>query len=107
MAYYYLPGAGTPRTKNTITANVRCLQLKWSVSALNGSVTAQPVDVHGISIAGQHPVHVVIIASGGNSILSSSIQPRRYGSWTRNFGSLTPRTWGLPDGLRHRSAAFY
>ena len=78
------------------TANAGSLQLSWSTK-VDGSVTAQPLYVHAIQIAGQTR-DVLIVATGGNSIYALDAGN---GSvlWNRNFGAPTPNTWGLPDGF--------
>jgi outer membrane protein assembly factor BamB len=78
------------------SANVANLQLSWSTS-VDGSVTAQPLFVHNIQIAGQTR-DILIVGTGGNSLYTLDASN---GStlWTRNFGPPTPNTWGLPDGF--------
>jgi hypothetical protein len=78
------------------TSNVGNLQLNWSTK-VDGNITAQPLYVHALQIAGQLR-DVLIVGTGGNSIYALDASN---GSvlWTRNFGAPTPNTWGLPDGF--------
>lgn len=76
--------------------NVGNLTLSWSL-VVDGSVTAQPLYAHSVTIAGQTR-DVLLVGTGGNSLYlldaGSGTQ-----IWKRNFGPPTPNTWGLPDGF--------
>jgi hypothetical protein len=78
------------------TANVGNLALSWT-TLVDGSVTAQPLYVHSISIGGATR-DIVVVGTGGNSIY---VLDAGTGAqiWKRNFGAPTPNTWGLPDGF--------
>jgi hypothetical protein len=89
--------SGNAFDETTITkSTVGNLQLSWSAT-VDGSVTAQPLFVHGITIAGQTR-DVLVVATGGNSIYALDASTGQT-LWTRNFGAPTPNTWGLPDGF--------
>jgi uncharacterized repeat protein (TIGR01451 family) len=92
------PGrSGYASDETTINkSNVGHLQLSWS-AAVHGSVTAQPLYVHGVQIAGQTR-DVLVVATGGNSIYAFDAGTGTV-LWTRNFGPPTPNTYGLPDGF--------
>jgi hypothetical protein len=78
------------------TANVGSLGLSWS-AVVDGSVTAQPLYIHSITVGGQTR-DVLLVGTGGNSLY---LLDASNGSqiWKRNFGAPTPNTWGLPDGF--------
>ena len=78
------------------STNVANLALSWS-TAVDGSVTAQPLYAHSVNIGGQTR-DVLLVGTGGNSLY---LLDASNGSqiWKRNFGAPTPNTWGLPDGF--------
>ncbi|HVJ09778.1 MAG TPA: N,N-dimethylformamidase beta subunit family domain-containing protein [Acidisarcina sp.] len=89
--------SGNAVDETTINAsNVGSLQMAWS-TAVDASVTAQPLYVHGISIAGQTR-DILIVGTGGNSLYALDALNGAV-LWKRNFGAPTPNTWGLPDGF--------
>ncbi len=78
------------------TSNVGSLQLVWSTT-VDGSVVAQPLFLHAVTIAGQTR-DVLVVATGGNSLYALDATSGAV-LWTRNFGASTPNTYGLPDGF--------
>jgi len=88
---------GKASDETTLSAsNVSELTLAWS-TGVDGNVTAQPLFLHAVQVAGQTR-DVLVIGTGGNSLYALDAGS---GSvlWTRNFGASTPNTWGLPDGF--------
>lgn len=77
-------------------ANVGNLALSWSL-LVDGSVTAQPLYAHSVTIAGQTR-DVLLVGTGGNSLYLLDAGTGTQ-IWKRNFGAPTPNTWGLPDGF--------
>ncbi len=89
--------SGNAMDETTLTpSNVSGLQLSWS-KVLDGNITAQPLFVHSILIAGQTR-DVLIVGTGGNSIYALDASNGTV-LWSRNFGAPTPNTWGIPDGF--------
>lgn len=78
------------------TANVNNLQLSWATT-VDAAVTAQPLLVRSVQIAGQTR-DALVVGTGKNTLYALDAGN---GSvlWSRNFGPPTPNTWGLPDGF--------
>ncbi len=96
MIDHDLQRSGNAAGESTITtSNVSNLQLKWS-TGVDGKVTAQPLFVSSILVAGQ-PRDLLVAATSNNSIYALDANT---GStvWTRNFGAQAANC-AIPGGF--------